>query len=54
MTGQLQGSVLISLVTILFAALLVATPPLALMTLPRDAPAAAPASRAIVGVSALV
>lgn len=50
MSGQLQGSVLISLVALLFAALLLATPPLALMTMPHDAPA--PASRTIIGASA--
>ena len=42
MPSLAHGSVLISLVVILFAALLIATPPLAVMTMPHDTPALAP------------
>lgn len=42
MPGLAHGSVLISLVAILFAALLIATPPLAVLTAPHDAPVVKP------------
>ncbi len=42
MTGLAHGSKLISLIAILFAALLIATPPLAVLTAPHQAPAKAP------------
>ncbi|MFG1347365.1 hypothetical protein V5F59_20935 [Xanthobacter autotrophicus DSM 431] len=44
MPGLAHGSVLISLVAMLFAALLVATPTLAVLTYPHERPAEAPAS----------
>lgn len=52
MPGLAHGSVLISLVVVLFAALLIATPPLALMTAPHDGPTLKPAR--ISYVSAIV
>ena len=42
MPSLAHGSVLISLVVVLFAALLIATPPLAVLTMPHDVPAVGP------------
>lgn len=44
MPGFAHSSVLISLVAFLFALLLVATPPLAVLTVPKSAPFSAPFS----------
>lgn len=50
MPGLAHGSVLISLVAVLFAALLIATPPLAVLTAPHNAPALKPVKMSYVSV----
>lgn len=42
MTGFAHGSTLISLIAVMFAALLIATPPLAVLTAPHDVPVKVP------------
>lgn len=53
MPGLAHGSVLISLVAMLFAALLVATPTLAVLTYPHERPVQVPAKKPNFSPSAL-